>query len=233
MKKFLLFFVMIVVALFFTVQIIFSTILGSVMGVPVHVTSIKFGISGAGIYGLEIGNPKGFREKQLASIPEISVQYDLGAFFKGKVHLQRIHIAIDEVTIERNKAGEFNLMEMKTMKKPKQQEQKPSAPTTQTGKAAPLPPLQIDEVVLDVNKARFVVGGSAKEFSLNIKNQTFHNVTYAPTLIREIVFFILKTVGMSAFPDNLDALFKGVGGEVGTTVGKWMNKLSSASFKLK
>ena len=49
---------------------------------------------------------------------------------------------------------------------------------------------------------------------------------FRSALVRQIVFFILKKVGMSAFPANLDTLLQGVGGEVGTTVSKWMDKLN-------
>ncbi len=212
-------------------NVVLAAILTSAIGAPVQVGRVSVGLSEAGIYGLVIHNPKGFKEKRLASVPEASVTYDLGAFFKGKVHLKRIKIAMEEVTIERNAEGKFNLMEIKAMKKPERapQESKAPAPPSEPGKPAKpvkLPPLQIDEIVLDLDKARFANDGSVKEFSLGIKDETFHDVTYVPTLVREIVFFILKKVGMSAFPANLDALLKGSGGQVGTMVNKWLDKLN-------
>lgn len=220
-----------VVALFFTSNIVLGAILSGAVGAPVKVGRVSVGLSGAGIYGLVIHNPKGFKEKRLASVPEASVTYDLGAFFKGKVHLKRIKIAMDEVTIERNAEGKFNLMEVKAMKKPEHPAQNTQAPEqpSEPGKPAKpvkLPPLQIDEIVLDLDKARFANDGVVKEFSLGVKGETFHDVTYVPTLIREIVFFILKKVGMSAFPANLDALLKGSSGQVGTMVNKWLDKLN-------
>ncbi len=219
-----------VVVLFLASNVVLAAILSSAIGAPVKVGRVSLGLSGAGIYDLVINNPKGFQEKRLASIPEASVAYDLEAFFKGKVHLKRIKIVMDEVTIERNGEGKFNLMEIKAMKKPQQDPKgtKAPVPPAEQEKKAKLPPLQIDEIVLDLDKARFANEGTVKEFSLGVKNETFHNVTYVPTLIREIVFFILKKVGMSAFPANLDALLKGSGGQVGTMVNKWLGKLTQA-----
>ncbi len=236
MKKFFISAVLVLaiaaVVLFFASNMVLGAILSGAIGAPVKVGRVSVGLSGAGIYGLVIHNPKGFKEKRLASVPEASVTYDLGAFFKGKVHLKRIKIAMDEVTIERNAEGKFNLMEIKAMKKPERPASEtpvPQQPSEPNKPAQPvqLPPLQIDEVVLDLNKARFANDGSVKEFSLGIQGETFHNVTYVPTLVREVVFFILKKVGMSAFPANLDSLLQGVSGEVGTTVNKWLKKLSN------
>lgn len=217
-------------AFYLASNVILATILTGAIGAPVQVGRVSVGLSGAGIYGLVIHNPKGFKEKRLASIPEASVTYDLGAFFKGKVHLKRIKIAMEEVTIERNGEGQFNLMEIKAMKKPERApESKAPAPPSEPGKPSKpvqLPPLQIDEVVLDLDKARFANDGLVKEFALGVKDETFHDVTYVPTLVREVVFFILKKVGMSAFPSNLDALLKGSGGQVGTLVNKWLDKIN-------
>lgn len=240
MKKFIVSFLVVLitaaVVLYFTSSIVLGAILSGAVGAPVHVKGVKLGLSGAGIYGLVIHNPKGFQEKILASVPEASVSYDAGAFLKGKVHLKRIKISMDEVTVERNAAGKFNLMEIKAMKKPAEQpkqESQPSQPSkpsepSNPGKTAKLPPLQIDEVVLDLNKARFIVGGVAKDFSLGVKNETFRDVTYVPALVRQVVFFILKRVGLSSFPGNIDTLLQGVGGEAGTALSGLMNKFSKA-----
>ena len=241
MKKILIslaaFIAVVVIGVVLTSHLILAGILSSAIGAPVKVARVSLGLSGAGIYGLVIDNPKGFNEKRLASVPEASVTYDLGALLKGKIHLKQIRIDMQEVTVERNGEGKFNLMEIKALKKPAQPpvpeskkpepSQDPSTPS-QPAKPVKLPPLQIDEVSLDLGKARFASNGTVKEFDLGVKNEIFHNVTYAPALIRDMVFFILKKVGMSAFPANLDSLLQGVGGEVGTTVSKWMDKLKKA-----
>ncbi len=137
---------------------------------------------------------------------------------------------MQEVTIERNSEGKFNLMEIKALKKPARPAQETPAPAPQEpskpSKPAKLPPLQIDEVVLNLDKARFANEDSVKEFSIGLQNETFHNVTYVPALLHDMVFFILKKVGMSAFPAHLDTLLKGVGGETGAAIGKWMDKLN-------
>lgn len=218
-------------------KVLLASALSNVLGAPVKVGGLKLGAE-TGIYGLVIGNPKGFQEKTMISIPEASVQVDTGDLWKGRIHLQRVKLAMDEVTVEKS-GGKINLLELKVMKKQEQPESAepkekpaPTEPSEQEKPSGKKPfAVQIDEVVLDLNKARYVDSGitpaSVKEYDLNIRNESFKDVTNTAGLVKQIVFFILKKVGLSSLTANFDILMKGVGGEVSTAVGKLMDKLNN------
>lgn len=227
-------------AVFFS-HIILASVLTGVLGAPVKVERIALGAK-TGIYGLTIGNPKGFKEERLVSIPEASVHIDIGALFKGKIHVNKIRLAMDEVTIEKAAGGKINLLELQVMKKTeKKQETKPQpeAPETKPQPSEPVKPskptqpiaVQIDEVLLDLNRARYVDSGvtpsSVKEYSLGVRNESFKDVTNLTALIKQLVFFVLKKVGLSSLTSNFDVLLKGVGGEMGEKLGKLFEKLNN------
>ena len=89
-------------------------VLEKAIGTPVQAGYIRFGIfsSSLGLYDFKIKNPKGFREKALAEIHEISVQYDFPDLFKGRIHVRNLRIDFGDVTIEKNAAGKVNLLEL-------------------------------------------------------------------------------------------------------------------------
>jgi len=222
-------------------KVILASVLTNVLGAPVKIGSLKLG-SETGIYGLVIGNPAGFQEKRLASIPEASVSIDIGALFKGRVHIKRIKLAMEEATIEKNAGNKINLLELKVMKKPEKKPttDKPQVPDTQPQPSDPAKPkkpsqpaftVQIDEVVLDLDKARYVDSGvtpvSVKEYGLGVRNQSFRDVTNVASVVKQLAFFILKKVGLSSLTSNFDVLLKGVGGEAGEKLGKLFEKLNN------
>ncbi|HCM42178.1 MAG TPA: hypothetical protein DIS66_02545 [Candidatus Omnitrophica bacterium] len=223
-------------------KVILASVLTNVLGAPVQIGGLKLG-SETGIYGLVIGNPAGFQEKRLASIPEASVSIDIGALFKGRIHVKRIKLAMEEATIEKGAGNKINLLELKVMKsQPKKQEPakpqeepqtkpEPSEPAKPGKPSQPAFTVQIDEVVLDLDKARYVDSGvtpaSVKEYSLGVRNQSFKDVTNVASVVKQLAFFILKKVGMSSLTENFDVLLKGVGGEVGEKLGKLMEKLNN------
>ncbi len=240
-KIFGLVFLVLVVAVFtaaFFAEVILASFLTNVLGAPVKIGDLKFGAK-TGIYGLVIGNPPGFKEERMISISEASVYVDVGALLKGRIHINKVKLAMDEATIEKVAGGKLNLLELKVMKKPEKKADsgtkeppstKPSEPG-KPGKPAQAIAVQIDEVVLDLDKARYVDSGvspaSVKEYSLGVRNESFKNVTNLNGLIKQLVFFILKKVGLSSLTSNLDVLLKGVGGDMGEKFGQLMEKLNN------
>ncbi len=229
----------VLIAVFFS-HVILSSVLTGVLGAPVKVERIALGAK-TGIYGLTIGNPKGFKEERLVSIPEASVHMDIGALFKGKIHVYKIRLAMEEATIEKSADNKINLLELKVMKqtekkpeKPAPQEEpqsKPSEPAKPGKPSQPIFTVQIDEVLLDLDKARYVDSGvtpaSVKEYSLGVRNQSLKVVTNVASVVKQLAFFILKKVGMSSLTENFDVLLKGVGGEMGEKLGKLFEKLNN------
>lgn len=216
-------------------KVLLASVLSNALGAPVKIGGLKLGAE-TGIYGLVIGSPDGFQEKTLASIPEASVRINTGDLWKGRIHLTRVKLAMDEITVEKA-GGKINLMELKVMKKPEKKEgeekpekPEPSEPSKPSKPSKPLE-VQIDEVLLDLNKARYVDSGvtpsSVKEYTLGVREESFKDVTNVAGLVKQIVFFVLKKVGLSSLTSNFDVLMKGVGGEVGTAFGKLMDKINN------
>lgn len=238
LKKLFQFLLLVVAVIAVTAFVFGKTIIASAMtgviGAPVKIGGLKFG-SEVGIYKLEIGSPKGFKEKRIIAIPEASLQMDYGALLKGAVHIKRIKLAMEEATIEKSADGKINLLELKVMKKPETKEGEAQVPETKpepTGEAKkPAKPLsvQIDEVVLDLNKVRYVDSGqspsSVKEFDLGVRNESFKDVTSVTSVMKQLVFFILKKVGLSSLLSGVDSLLKDVGGDAGAKLGGLISKL--------
>lgn len=227
-----------IIATFFVGLHFFGTqgvgyVLEKAIGAPVSVGRFEMGLfsSSIGLHQITIKNPKGFHEKTLAEIHEISVKYDLPAFFRGKVHLKEIRLDFGDVTIEKN-ASQVNLLELGAVKgmtkdkKPGREKTKSEKPAAKKG-----PALQIDEVFVNIGKVRYVDSAaeppSVKEYDLGLHNETFKNVTQSQDLVKGIAFLILRKVGMSSLNANFDMLMKGVGGEIQSTFQKLLTSASS------
>ena len=201
-------------------------VLGNAIGTPVSVGRLHVGIfsSSVGLYEVKIMNPKGFREKTLADIHEISVKYDLGAFFRGKVHLKTVRLDFGDVTIEKS-GSQVNLLELGAVKGMTKGigsgggKGKPGKPGALKG-----PGLQMDEVFVNIGKVRYVDSAAypstAKEYDLGVHNETFKNVTNSQGLVKDIAFLILRKVGLSSLTGNFDILMKGVGGGIQSALEK-------------
>ncbi len=190
-----------------------STLLGKVMeqaiGAPVKVGRVHLGVfsNEVGIYGLKVENPDGFREKTLASVPEVYVNYDLPSFFTGKPHIKTVRLNVEEITVEKNPTGQVNLLELKAMKSG------PAKPSGQASAQQPAPEVQIDQVVLNLGQARYVdyttPTPAIRQFSLGVKNEILHNVTQPQQVTKDIVVITLKKVGLAALTTGIDTLTKG------------------------
>ena len=238
MKKIVILFVLALAGLFLALDVLGSLalrpILQNAVGAPVSLGRLHVDLlaSTAGLYDLKIKNPKGFQEKTLAEIHEISADYDPAAFLRGKIHLKTVRLLFGDITIEKN-GRQINLLELGAVKGITQGMgsgtgggAKPPKPGEGGGKArAPKGPgLQIDEVLVSIGKTRYVDSSvephSVKEYDLGIHEEKFKDVTQAPSLVKDIALFILRKIGLSSLTSNFDVLLKGVGGELESTFQK-------------
>ncbi len=206
-------------------------VLGNAIGAPVSVGRLHLGVfsSSVGLYNLKIKNPPGFREKTLAEIHEISVKYDLSAFFRGKIHFKAVRLDFGDVTIEKN-SSKVNLLELGAVKGITHGigsgggEAKPGKPGEGKAGAQKGPELQMDEVLVNLGKTRYVDSAAeppvVKDYDLGIHNESFKNVTNTQSLVKDIAFLILRKVGLSSLTGNFDVLMKGVGGGIQSTFDK-------------
>jgi hypothetical protein len=80
----------------------------------VRVEGVKLGLkdgSGA-IFGLTVGNPRGFAAPQAFSLGEISTQIDLTSLTEDVIIIEHITVRAPEVFYELNNAGKVNLDEL-------------------------------------------------------------------------------------------------------------------------
>jgi len=155
-------------------------------GLGVNIKSLNIGLPSVSISGLSIYNPSGFKERLMADIPEIYVDFDLPAFLKNKVHLGKLKIEINEVDVILNEKGKLNVNSLSLL-----------APKKGTGKP---PEIQIDELSLKISKVVYkgyfpVAGIKSMDFNPNI-DEIFYNVTDPSKLSAQIMQRILSRIGI-------------------------------------
>jgi len=158
-------------------------------GLSVNIKSLNIGLPNVSISGLTIYNPSGYQDRILADIPEISVMFDLPAFFKNQVHLGKLKIAVKELNVILDEKGKLNVNSLALLLPPKG-----------TGKP---PEIKIDELAVKIDKVAYkgylpVVGTKSQEFDPKI-DETFHNVTNPSQVTAEILQKILSRVGVNNF----------------------------------
>jgi uncharacterized protein involved in outer membrane biogenesis len=145
---------------------------------------------------MKLYNPPEFSDKLMIDMPEIYVDYDLGAFLKKQVHFERINLNLKELVVMKNEKGELNLNSLKVVK----DKQAPS-----TEEKAGKPEFKIDVLQLRINKVLFKdysQGTSPKtmEFNLNI-DERYENITDANKLISLIVTRALMNTTIAKLAD--------------------------------
>jgi uncharacterized protein involved in outer membrane biogenesis len=149
-----------------------------ITGLPLGIRSMDVGIlnTAVGIRGLRLHHPSGFPDKVMVDMPEIFVDYDLGAFLRGKVHLEEVRLDLKEFMVVKDAQGRLNLDSLRVVQESKAQQQgKPSA------KAGKAPQIRIDELRLKVGTVIYkdYSGGGAprvQEFAVNI-DQHYQGIT--------------------------------------------------------
>lgn len=138
------------------------------------------------IKGLKLFNPAGFPEALMADMPEIYVDYDLGAFLARKVHLERLRINLREFVVIKNEKGEVNLNSLKSVKakKTKEKEKKPAQAEKKDAFKIDVLELKIGKVIYkDYSRG---APPSVAEFNVNI-DERYENITNPEKLANVIL----------------------------------------------
>lgn len=161
-----------------------------VTGLPLKIRGLSIGIMNTlvGIKDLRLFNPEGYKDEIMLDMPEIYVDYDLPAVFKGKIHLQEMRIDMRQFTVVKNEKGELNLDSLKVVQAQKEGK-KPQEKTAKEGGKAP--DIQIDSLELKIGKVLFKDysrsgAPSVKEFNVNL-DEKYENITDPYTLVSLIV----------------------------------------------
>ncbi len=172
-----------------------------VCGLGVNIQSLNIGLPNVSITGLKIYNPSGFKDRLLADIPEIYVNFDLPAFFKGQVHLGKLKLEIKELNVVSNEKGKQNVNSLALL-----------APKSGGGKP---PEIKIDELTVKIDRVAYrgyfpVLGVQSKEFDPNI-NETFHDVTDPSKVAAEILQKIITRAGINNLTNPVGTGTSGIG----------------------
>jgi hypothetical protein len=167
----------------------------AITGFRISLKDIELGLisPSVSIKNLQIFNPAGFSDKIMASIPELYVHYDPGAFLKGKVHLWGIRLRLAEFFIVQNENSQLNLNSLAVLLPKQDSKKKP-------------PEVLIDVLDLKIGKIIYkadLLGRTLdREFRLDI-NEHLRNVTGLKVLVDLIISRALSNSGIS---NNLKSL---------------------------
>ncbi len=160
-----------------------------VTGLDLNIRRFSLGILSThiGIEDLRLYNPPGYKDSVMIDIPEIFVDYELGSFFRGAVHLEEMRLNMKELVIVRNEKGELNLDALKVAQ-PAPKEGAPGEKPKEKGEAVPI---QLDNLDLQIGKVIFKDysrGGDpvVKEYALNIR-ESHQNIGNLNSLVSLIV----------------------------------------------
>jgi hypothetical protein len=120
------------------------------LNVQVRDLDVGFPRTAVRIQGLRVMNPSGFPDPLMLEMPEIFVDYDLGAFVKGKAHLETVRLNLKELNVIRSADGKLNLDSIRAI-------QSGQAPGKAQRSAPPgrAPEFAIDVLELKVGKVVF------------------------------------------------------------------------------
>ena len=190
-----------VIVMFFAKNIMARTIISAgvkaITGLKLGIKSMDVGVLRTliGVRGLELFNPPGFKDSLMADVPEIYVDYDLGAFFKKKVHLNELRLNLKELIVVKNNKGELNLNSLKVVKKKKKT----------AGKDAKKTHFQINALELKIGRViykDYSTGGAPKvrEFNVDVEER-YENITDPRALGKLIMFRALVNTTISSLAD--------------------------------
>ena len=217
MKKNLIWIVVIVIAIFVLsiakdqiIKSVVTAVATEITGAPVHMDGFSLGIfsQSVKISGFKMYNPKGFSRDVFIDMSKIIVACDVGALFKGKLHLIDAEIELKEMGLEKNKEGQLNADSLKVVEEGKKQGQgQPQKPAKQM-------PMQIDLLKLKIGKIvykDYSVGPSpsVQVYDINIQ-KNYKNITSAQQLTALILAEPMKAAGIQGAKIYAVAMLAGV-----------------------
>ena len=219
------------VAVFFGKNLIVKTSVKAgvkaMTGLKLNIKSMNVGILNSliGINGLQLFNPPGFVDELMVDLPEIYVDYDLGAFIKRKVHLEEVRLNLKEFSVIKNEKGELNLDSLRVVEEKK--EEKVEGEEKKEKEKTKMPELQIDVLELKIGKVVYKdyskgTPPKSKEFNVNI-DERYENITNPRAFISLIIVKALKNTTIARLTNfDLGALQENVAGKLKETTQKVM-----------
>jgi len=187
------------------------------------ITGLKMGIRGFNIgllktavriKGLKIYNPGGYKERVMLDMPEIYVDYDLPAAFKGMIHLEDALLDMKELVVVKNEKGELNLNSLNVVKSKK-------SGKTEKAAAGKEMNIRIDRLRLKIGKAVYKDYSrpgepSIKEFNINT-DETYENIDNPSVLVSLIIVKALSNTSIAGMANfDLGSMKSNISGTLAT-----------------
>ncbi|UCG34693.1 MAG: hypothetical protein JSW17_04150 [Candidatus Omnitrophota bacterium] len=159
-------------------------------GAPVRIGGLSVGVirPSLRIKDFKMYQPKGYPKGIMLDIPTISVDCNLWAFFKKKIHVPLIELDLKEAVFIRDERG-LSVDSLKVAKK--------EAPEAKKAKSAKPMAMQID--VLKLNLGRVILKEITAEgepslqiHDINIKEKTYKNITSMQQLVGLLMIESMK-----------------------------------------
>ena len=220
LKKIFMVLLVILVVLFLTRNIIAKAVVEKgvrlVTGLQLNIQSFNIGVVNTlvGIKKLRLLNPAGFKDPVMLDVPEVYVDYDLGAIMGGNLHLEEMRLNIKEFIVVKNKQGKVNVNSLKPVKA-KEEAKTRRAPKKEVPAKGKKGGMQIDVLELKVGKVvykDYSKGGAptVREFNINL-NERYENIANPQGLVKLIVAKALMNTAIAALADiDLQSLAAGL-----------------------
>jgi hypothetical protein len=184
-------------------------------GLKLNIRSMNVGVfkSLIGINELQLHNPQGFEDKLMVDLPEIYVDYNLGAIMGGKAHLEEVRLHLKEFVVVKNEAGELNLDSLRVVEEAEEVEEPEKS---DSGKEkTEMPDIQIDLLELKIDKVTYrdySKGTPPKEKVFNVKiDEQYENITNPQSFVRLVIFKALKNTTIARLTNfDLEKLQSGI-----------------------
>lgn len=165
--------------------------------VPVHIggTNVSLIHTTIDLKNIRVNNPRSFPDKIMLDAPQIYINFDLPALFKGYAHFRDVKLDLKEFVVVKNAKGELNVDALK----PKESEKQESKKNKSEGK---MPKLKIDRLSLTIGRVvykDYSQGNqpSVQTFDINIKDRQYNNIDNIPGLVSLITFEALTRTSLS------------------------------------
>lgn len=159
----------------------------AITGMPLQIRRLDLGLFRPRVVagGIKLFNPPGFQDKMMVDLPELSVEYDLPAFFRGQVHLREVRIDLREFVVVKNREGKLNLDSLTAVQKAKEAKEKKEGK-----KPAEKSNLRIDTLHLKIGKVVYKDYSAGEkpmvqEFTINL-DEEYRDIT-DPTALGSLI----------------------------------------------
>lgn len=159
------------------------------------------------IKGMEMMNPKNFKDRVMLNVPEIYVDYDPGAAMSGKIHLMVLRLDLKELYVVKDAGGDLNIDHLNTVK---------SAKGARKAEPSGIPPFMIDDLSLKIGKVAYrdYTNGTSAEYDVGL-DENFKNVNNVDTLVGIIMVKALMKTPIGALANfDVGGLQRMVSGQV-------------------